>query len=241
MRRIAVLLVTAVCLGAPLSEVRARRESARKEVADGVLVLAGSPRADAAQQADFYYLTGWKEPGALLLLTADSELLFLPKHDPVRERYTGPRLAATDKNAAQTTGFDSVLPVDQFETEFAKALASHSTVLALNEEPWFSRLKSLAPLRAFRDAEPLLSKLRSKKSPYEIAQIQHAVDVSVEAHRAAWKRIAAGLFEYQVAATMTYTMLEAGCEGTAYPPIAGSGPNATVLHYSANSRRMEKG
>ena len=50
-----------------------------------------------------------------------------------------------------------------------------------------------------------------------------------------------GLYEYQIAAEMTDTYFEHGCERSAYAPIVGSGPNSTVLHYMANRRRMDAG
>jgi Xaa-Pro aminopeptidase len=80
-----------------------------------------------------------------------------------------------------------------------------------------------------------------KKSQEEIALIEHATNVSIEAHRAAWKRAAPGLYEYQVAAAMTVVFGENGCERPAYAPIVGSGPNSVFLHYSRNKRRMDNG
>jgi Xaa-Pro aminopeptidase len=83
--------------------------------------------------------------------------------------------------------------------------------------------------------------MRMHKSPEELALIQRSIDATLEAHRAAWKRAAPGLYEYQVAATMTAVYFDEGCERSAYAPIVGSGPNSTVLHYSRNSRRMDRG
>ena len=70
------------------------------------------------------------------------------------------------------------------------------------------------------------------KSPEELSLIQRSIDVTLEAHRTAWKRAAPGEYEYQVAAAMTAVYFGEGCERHAYAPIVGSGPNSTVLHYS---------
>ncbi|MGC9969676.1 MAG: Xaa-Pro peptidase family protein [Bryobacteraceae bacterium] len=221
----------------PRAEYRTRRVAAQKALGDAVLVLFG--HEDGAQEPNFYYLTGWREEGAILLLTPAGETLFLPKRNPEREKYTGPATSAEDQNARAVTGFEQVLARTQFEGQLAKALETHGRVFALKADT--AKVKSLAPLREAPDAQEMLARLRAVKSAGEIERIQRSTDVTVEAHRAAWRRIAAGLYEYQIAATMTYTMLEAGCEGNAYEPIVGSGPNATVLHYAKNSRRMEAG
>ncbi|MGE5646447.1 MAG: aminopeptidase P N-terminal domain-containing protein [Acidobacteriota bacterium] len=241
MHRVRILVVGLVCafaLGAQISqdEYRARREAARKSLSDAVLVLFG-PEGEAPVDPEFYYLTGWTEPGAILMLTAHRDVLFLPAHNAALEKYTGRREAATDEDARRATGFEEVLPVAQFEARFAEALEGGSRVYTRAAE----KLKPLAPLRQFPTSAQVLDPLRAVKSQAEIALIAHSAGVTVEAHRAAWRRIAAGVYEYQVAATMTFAMLDRGCEGNAYDPIVGSGPNGTVLHYSKNSRRMEAG
>jgi Xaa-Pro aminopeptidase len=213
-----------------------------------VLVLFGRTAAEmeehspaVIQEPNFRYLTGWNKPGAILLLSPSREILFLPPHNPDREKYTGPQPAATDPDIRTVTGFEEVLPVERFESQLASALESAARIATLLREPYSTRLKSLAPLRELTDAESKLGPLRARKSAAEIASIQSSIDVSVEAHRAAWRRITPGLFEYQVAATMTFVMLERGCEGNAYSPIVASGPTATALHYSANARLMQAG
>jgi Xaa-Pro aminopeptidase len=246
----AALALAACALTAqiPQQEYQSRRASARKSLDGAVLVLFGRTAAEmeehspaVIQEPNFRYLTGWSRPGAILLLSPAREILFLPRHNPDREKYTGLVPAAGDPDIRMVTGFEDVLPVEQFESQLSKALESSASIVTLLREPYVARLKSLAPLRELTGAESKLGPLRAQKSAAEIASIRKSTDVGVEAHRAAWRRIASGLFEYQVAATTTSLMLEHGCEGDAYPPIVASGPNATALHYSENARLMQLG
>ncbi|MBM3735412.1 MAG: M24 family metallopeptidase [Acidobacteria bacterium] len=95
--------------------------------------------------------------------------------------------------------------------------------------------------RATEDLTKPIAGLRMIKSDREIELIRRSTDASVDAHLAAWRRTAAGLYEYQVAATMTQVYLEQGCERSAYSPIVAAGPNAVILHYALNRRRMDRG
>ncbi len=232
----------------PLDEFHARRAALRQSLgdqgADGVLLLRG--RAEAydpvyrfQQDPNFYYLTGWTQPGAALLLTPSDEILFLPAHNETAEKYSGKRASATDRGVQTLTGFDNVLPLDRLESELDRALTSHTRLYAPWTEAYASQLRARYPFREVADAGPLIAKLRVIKSAGEIAAIQHATDVSIQAHRAAWKYLAAGEYEYNVAATLIGAFLNAGCEGPAYSPIVGAGPDGAILHYMANGRRMD--
>jgi Xaa-Pro aminopeptidase len=242
---VALLLAPLVPAKMPLDEYRTRRANLRKSL-DGVMLLAARTegrdetfRLD--QEPNFYYLTGWSDPDARLLITPSREILFLPHHNERREHYMGKRASAEDSDVHAVTGFEEVLPIEKFEAELDQALSTNEKAYALQNTPFSDKLKSLYPFRDIADAAPAIAKLRMKKSAAELAAIQHATDVSLAAHRAAWKRMASGLYEYQLEATLVNTFLENGCEGVAYAPIVGSGPNSTVLHYSANHRRADQG
>jgi Xaa-Pro aminopeptidase len=229
----------------PRDEFKARRANLRRTL-DGVLVLFGRVEGRdevfrVEEEPKFYYLTGWNQPGARLLITPTRELLFLPHHKERVEHFQGRRSSAEDADVHALTGFEEVRPIEKFESELSQALSEEDKVYAPLNESATEKLKALYPFREISDAVPLITKLRLKKSPAELAAIQHATDVSVEAHRAAWKRMAPGLSEYQIAAVLWSTYIESGCEGVAYSPIVGSGINSTILHYSANQRRMDNG
>jgi Xaa-Pro aminopeptidase len=231
---------------------RARRAELSQNVHDGVLVLFGHTEKDEEnirtgffQESNFYYLTGWQEPGAILLVTPPQDdkpyaVLFLPRRHPDQEKWTGRKAGPDDANISQLTGFDAVLPVENFESELRKQLDRYSGIYTLGKQS-ITQLKELAPLRDISDAGPPIARLRMHKSPEELALIQRSIDATLEAHRAAWKRAAPGLYEYQVAATMSSVYFDEGCERHAYAPIVGSGPNSTILHYARNSRRMDRG
>ena len=246
--RVVVWAVAALSLAAaPISPAEfATRRAALEKQLDGVLVLFGGTDAGEGldgfhQEPNFYYMTGWSEPGAAVLFTHSGATLFLPQHNEKVERYTGRHASAEDPDVHARTGFDNVLPLARFESEFAKALDTSEKVYAISGDSHTPALKSLAPLRTIEDGASLVVALRQKKSPAELEAIQHATDVSLEAHREAWKHIAPGLYEYQLAAVMSDTVLAHGCERWAYAPIIGSGPNGAVLHYDENRRRMESG
>src|SRR6202171_6383437 len=171
----------------PQEEFRLRRASLRKSL-DGALLLfshvEGSDEVyELAEEPNFYYLTGWEQPGAILLITASDETLFLPHHNERRERFVGHRTSAEDANARELTGFDKVMPVEKFEAQLAAAANNAEKLYALPRSRAASRLEALYPFRHIADASELVTKLRVKKSPAEISALRHASDVSLQAHR----------------------------------------------------------
>ncbi len=232
-------------------EYRARRDAARRALSDGVTVLFGWNEKDVepsrtafVQEPNFYYLTGWREPGAVLILSSagDAEdALFLPSRDPKKERYSGRMASADDPDIRRVTGFDRVFPTEKLEAELSRMLERQAKVYTVFETGFEEKLRAQAPLREVADCRETIGKLRLKKSPAEVALIRRSIGVTVAAQRAAWKRAAAGTYEYQASAAFTGAVLESGCERNAYAPIFASGPNAVVLHYASNARRMDGG
>jgi Xaa-Pro aminopeptidase len=249
--RVAGLLLLTVPLFAAESaithdEYKQRRTALREALPDSVIVLLGGTegtggdiRTGFFQEANFFYLTGWREPGAALVITPTTEALFLPKRNAVQEQWTGPKIAPGDPNTEAATGFTTVLPTPSLESNLLKWAESTTNVHTLGSS--LETVRKLLPLRPVQPANQAIARLRMKKSAAEIALIQAATDATIAAHRAAWQRIKAGVNEYQVAATMSNAYADRGCERHAYSPIVGSGRNAAVLHYSQNRRPMDAG
>jgi Xaa-Pro aminopeptidase len=256
----------------PLPVFHERRLRLAKQTGgDGVIVLFGYREQDVGisttpfrQNENFYYLTGWTDPDAMLLLVPkaakdasravelDKEILFVPPHDYRREKYTGPKLGPDDADASARTGLSTVKSTTLFASELQEALKKFNKIYTeQTPQPesgedcfvpeMLSRLKKLAPLASFGDLRPMLTRLRMVKSAGEIALIRKAAEASVEAHLAALKVTRPGVWEYEVAARMKYEFERLGCEWPAYPPIVGSGFYSTVLHYAQNSKQMADG
>jgi Xaa-Pro aminopeptidase len=229
-------------LGAAVSpDYAARRQKLREDIPDGVLVLFGAKESDDLhygffQETNFLYLTGWEEPGAILVMTSDKDILFLPKRLPSEEKWTGRKLGPDDSRVHEATGFSNVMPAERFENQLRSLLDEYPKIYDMD-----ASTQPLAPLRPHVDARPLIARLRMEKSPDEVSRIQRATDASIEAHKAAWKMIRPGEYEYEIAAMMVGSYQMEGCRRSAYAPIVGSGPNSTTLHYSRNSRRMDAG
>jgi len=235
-----LLLAPVFADGIPREEYQARRALLRKSL-DGVLVLfarADDDVRDYIQEPNFFYLTGWRDPGAVLMMTASEEILFLPPRSRTSEIFYGRVIDPNDSDVFQKTGFNAVLPRSAVETTFLRLIENAPEIYA---GPGAEKLKGLAPLHEEGNATALIAKLREMKSPAEVALIQKASDATVAAHLAAWHAMKAGKSEYEIAAVMTNTYFSMGCERSAYAPIVGSGPNSVILHYSANRRKMDSG
>jgi len=117
---------------------------------------------------------------------------------------------------------------------------------ALGGEP-SAELKLVEELRRsypelqFRDAWPLLSSMRMIKDASEIASVQRAIDVTIEAQKAAMQRVKTARNEYEIQATVEYTFRNLGACCWAFPSIAASGKNTTTLHYETNNDPITAG
>ncbi|MFT3744635.1 MAG: M24B family metallopeptidase [Pyrinomonadaceae bacterium] len=100
--------------------------------------------------------------------------------------------------------------------------------------------KSASGLKVI-NAQPMFAELRLIKSPYELKMLQHAVDISTEAHMRAMAVVGRADWEYQVHAEIEYTYRRRNADNWGYPSIVGCGPNATTLHYEESQGPVKKG
>lgn len=260
----------------PGADYRARRVALSKKLIsenpEGVAVLFAATELEGPnalygfrQDNNFFYLTGWAEPGAAMVIAPAvdakgdtparpyTEVLFLPAHNRTQEKWTGPKLGAEDQKASAVTGFDRVATLDQMRDLLVQILPQPRTAIytAMAEAPvttpstfpleWLKRNNAFPNYVEFVGIDEKVAELRMHKDGGEIERIRHATQASIAAHRAAMQAMHPGLFEYQIAALMQYKFQDGGCERPAYAPIVGSGFYSTVLHYSEDSHEIHDG
>jgi len=257
----------------PNSDYRMRRQSLASKVSSGAALLFASDEAEGPNDLygyrpddNFFYLSGWSEPGAALLIlpaTAEkgtgstghayTEILFLPNHNPSQEKWTGPKLGADNPDAVKMTGFDHVEVLDNLRSELVRLLpvgrvsvytdvpAGDETSNSTAPLEWLRRANAFPVGVSFQDIRPLLASLRTYKDTGEIERIRRATDASIAAHIAAMHAVKPGITEREISATLQYEWGKRGCERPAYSPIVGSGFNSTVLHYSVDSETIQAG
>ncbi len=259
----------------PKAEYRARRMALADKTQGGIAILfaAEEPVLDFMpyrQDEDFYYLSGWNEPGAALIMIAATpaaaatdttgpkaarpyrEVLFLPTRNPRFELYTGAKMDAKTPDVAGATGVDEVMPMTAMPSELSDVIAANrSRLLNLWAEPDSKQTRSLieftsltfgrADAPATKDLSELTTELRAFKSPAELALLKKASEASIDAQLAEMKAVRPGVTERKVAGVIVEKLMEEGCERVSYAPIVGSGANATTLHYSNNAATMKSG
>jgi Xaa-Pro aminopeptidase len=253
----------------PNADYRARRQALAKKTNGGaVLLFATAEEGDNVYgyrpDNNFYYLSGWSEPAAALLIVSAAEakdktpardyteILFLPARNLTQEKWTGPKLGADDPQAAQLTGFDHVEVLDKLRDELAHLLPMRGAVYtdvpgpdetsnSQNSIEWLKRSNAFLSFPRFQDVRPLMASLRTVKDAGEIELLRKAANASVAAQLAAMHTTKPGVTEREISALLEYEWGKRGCERPAYAPIVGSGLNSTVLHYSDNTGTMQKG
>src|SRR5207237_6541718 len=239
MRRSTVAFVVVVCVfllpfaaaldRQPNADYRARREALARKTEGGIIVIFAPMEAEGPndlygfrQDNQFFYLSGWSEPGAALLIAppaqatpsssarAYTEILFLPAHNPSQEKWTGPKLGPENPDAPNITGFERVELLDKLRDELVRLLPQpRATVYgylpsfdkaSASAEPlnWLRRTNAFPTSVSFQDVKPLLASLRTFKDSGEIERIRKATDASIAAHIAALHAVKPGITEREI-------------------------------------------
>lgn len=221
-----------------------------------VAVRSGDVEYPYRQDNDFYYLTSFPEPEALCLLdtvAAERFLLFVLPRDPERETWTGKRFGVD--GARERFSADAAYTVDRFDEIFGKLLdererlyfalgrseRQNQRALEQVRRSQATRERSGAPALALLSPTDVLHDMRLHKAPEELERMRRAAEISAVAHREALLAARPGTNEHEVEAIIDFAFRRLGATGPAYPSIVASGANATILHYTENSRQLWDG
>ena len=209
------------------------------------------------QNSDLFYVTGFEEPDAVLVLVPGRRqgqvVLFCRERDPDMELWNGYRLGP--EGAVAYLGVDDAFPIDDLDeilpgliegTQRIYYSMGHCDVFDQRVIGWVNQIRKLvrtgaAPPADFTDLAFLLHEQRLIKSAAEVRVMRKAGEISAAAHVRAMQECQPGRYEYHLEAAIQHTFAEHGARFPAYNSIVGSGANACVLHYTENASKMRAG
>jgi Xaa-Pro aminopeptidase len=241
-----------------------RRRQLAGEIGEGLAVIATAP--ERARNRDthypyrhdsyFYYLTGFPEPEAVLVLAGGAEpraILFCREKNAEREIWDGFRHGP--EGARERFGFDEAHPIAELDAKMTTLLADRAALwyplgadAAWDERVmrWLNAVRAQARAgvtapHQLHDLHATLDEMRLVKDAHELALMRRAAAISAAAHRRAMLAARAGASEYEVEAELLYEFRRRGAQFPAYWPIVAGGANACVLHYVHNDQPLADG
>ena len=207
--------------------------------------------------SDFYYLTGFNEPGATLVMIVNSNktetILFCRPKDLDREIWDGWRLGP--EAAPQYLGINSAFSNASLDEKMPLQLANQNAIFTrlINAEPmnsqlknWLNEVKGMArtgansPAALF-DVETIIHEMRLFKDEHEIKIMRKAGNIAAQGHIRAMQASRPGLREYHLEAELLHAFRYAGAQSVAYNSIVATGANACVLHHRAGNAELKDG
>ena len=247
-------------------ECRKRRKKLMDMLGDdSIAILPAAPEKirnrDVAyryrQDSDFYYLTEFAEPEAVIALIPGRSqgefVLFCRERNPEQEVWHGARAglegACDDYGADDAypiTDLDDILPGLLENRERIYYTMGNDTVFDQRVLGWVNQVRGKARSgihapEQFVSLNNILHDMRLYKSRHEISMLRKAAAISANAHVRAMQSCRPGKTEYQIEAELLHEFMRQGARSAAYPSIVGSGANSCVLHYIDNTRELMDG
>jgi Xaa-Pro aminopeptidase len=212
------------------------------------------------QNSDLFYLTGADQEESILVICPDfpeekyREVLFLRETNETIATWEGHKF--TKEEATEISGIETVM----WTSEFHKLLNTmmvmgnvenvylntndhyRADVVVEGREARFVKwCMQKYPLHKYERLAPIMHRLRSIKSKYEIELMQKACDITEAAFRRVLNFVNPGVMEYEIEAEYIHEFIRQGSRGFAYEPIIASGANSCVLHYIENNLPCKSG
>ena len=242
----------------------ARRARLAQAMQGGIAVIPTAPERlrnrdthyPYRYDSHFYYLTGFPEPEAVLVIVAGPQLkslLFCREKNAERETWDGFRLGP--EGAQERFGFDATHPIGALDAKLAELLCDQPALYypVGADAAWDARAMGwLTAVRAqaragiaaperLQDVRSLVDEMRVVKDAHELGLMRRAASISAAAHRRAIRAARPGRFEYELEAELLYEFRRSGAQFPAYWPIVAGGANACVLHYVSNQDVLRDG
>lgn len=247
----------------PLEEFTTRREKLMAQMPNhSIAIIAANSEVTRSndteypfcQDKNFYYLTGFNEPDAVIVLikgSTNSQIIFCREKNPLQEVWHGRRIGP--EKAALSFAFDhgfTLAHLDELLPDYLADLESiwhcHNVNAPIEETINSALTKVKAQVRqgisapnARFDCADIIHEMRLIKSDGEIAIMREANIISGKAHQRAMNKCKVGLNEYHVEAELHYVFASHGAKNPAYGSIVAGGDNANILHYTENSDELK--
>lgn len=246
------------------AELKRRRRSLMRTMGDNAIAII--PAAHEVirsrdteyayrQDSNFYYLSGFKEPSALMVLIpgrkAGQFIMFCRERDPLKETWHGRRLGV--ERAPSALSADDAFPIGDIDDILPGLLEGRQYVYhTLGKDQqfdvqllgWLNQARSSrrdgADADAFISLDYHLHEMRVQKSKQEVALLKKAAKISADGHKRAMQSCKPGMHEYELEANLiSHYRSNNACH--AFLPIVGGGENGCILHYTENSDKLEDG
>ncbi len=241
-----------------------RRTRLLQNMQQGIAIIPTAPEVarnadahyDYRHDSSFYYLTGFAEPEAVLVLIAGRKkqsILFCRDKDPASEVWDGFRFGP--EAAKEQFGFDQTFSISRLDEKLADLMGNQPTLFYPVGESmaWDRRILKMrntvqtkarigihAP-EVIRDIRTPLNEMRLFKDKHELKIMRRAASISCDAHRRAMRFTHPDQYEYQIEAELLHEFCSHGARQPAYTSIVAGGANACVLHYVGNNTQLHNG
>jgi Xaa-Pro aminopeptidase len=236
---------------------KARRQALLDSLGDGTAVLYSqgeSGETGYRADANFWYLTGSDEPGAILILSPheyDKETLLLSPRDTEAERWTGIRPSLSE-SLRVTWGFDRIARTGRLggsvlaNMKHEPTLHLISSLAGPNEDvpadlEFYHKITARVPGVSIKNSSRIIESMRMVKSDEEIAAIEKAIAVTHQGITELLGSVKPGVTEFQLDGILEVSFKEQGAQHMAFEPIVGAGEQTTILHYEKRNQPVRAG
>ncbi|HQT81138.1 MAG: Xaa-Pro aminopeptidase [Ferrovum sp. 37-45-19] len=245
-------------------DFKQRRQRLARTLKEGVFILCTAPQvirnADThfnyRWDSNFHYLTGFKEPNAVLLMIIhdglSQDILFCQPKDPDKEIWDGLRLGP--EAAVEELAMDEAYSIHELNDRLSHYLTDQTTIFSTwgNKSPLEESIvnaiidiksrarQGVSAPSQWVDVLSSIHEMRLIKDSSEIAILRHGANIAARAHNRSMLAIKDARYEYEIEAVILHEFKHSGADAPAYPSIVAAGNHATILHYIENNGSLNK-